>query len=182
MKIKIFGWKVCILRHWKQFFAKHVCYKRNVVMTNIVMKGNNMGYIEETKELKLDFKKIANMKGQEVIPVAIQNADTDEVILVAYTNEAAFQESVKLRRLVLWSTSRNELWHKGKTSGNEFELLEVLVNCEQNSLVYKVRPLRGNICHTSYNGVANNCFYRRLDMEHMELVNKNESGAEAQPL
>ena len=113
------------------------------------------------------------MEGQEVIPVAIQNADTDEVILVAYTNEAAFLESVRLRRLVLWSTSRNELWHKGKTSGNEFELLEVLVNCEQNSLVYKVRPLRGNICHTSFNGVANNCFYRRLDMERMELVNRN---------
>ena len=68
-------------------------------MTNIVMKGNNMGYIEETKELKLDFKKIANMKGQEVIPVAIQNADTDEVILVAYTNEAAFREHVAQRAL-----------------------------------------------------------------------------------
>lgn len=133
-----------------------------------------MGYIEETNELRLDFKKIANMRGQEVIPVAIQNADTNEVILVAYTNEAAFLESVRLRRLVLWSTSRNELWYKGKTSGNEFALLEVLVNCEQNSLVYKVRPLKGNICHTTYNGVANNCFYRRLDMENMELVNQNE--------
>ena len=133
-----------------------------------------MGYIEETNELKLDFKKIAGMKGQEVLPVAIQNADTNEVILVAYTNEEALLESIKLRRLVLWSTSRNELWYKGKTSGNEFELLEIFVNCEQNSLVYKVRPLNGNICHTSYNGVANNCFYRRLDMEHMELVNLNE--------
>ena len=87
-----------------------------------------MGYIEETNELKLDFKKIAGMKGQEVLPVAIQNADTNEVILVAYTNEEALLESIKLRRLVLWSTSRNELWYKGKTSGNEFELLEIFVN------------------------------------------------------
>ena len=133
-----------------------------------------MGYIEETKELNLDFKKIARMSGQEVIPVAVQNADTNEVILVAYTNEAAFLESVRLRRVILWSTSRNELWHKGKTSGNEFFLTEILINCEQNSLVYKARPLRGNICHTSYNGVANNCFYRRLDMESMELINLNE--------
>lgn len=68
-----------------------------------------MGYIEETNELRLDFKKIADMSGQEVIPVAIQNADTSEVILVAYTNELALLESVRLRRLVLWSTSRNEL-------------------------------------------------------------------------
>ena len=114
------------------------------------------------------------MIGQEVIPVAIQNVNTKEIILVAYTNEQAMLESIKLRRLVLWSTSRNELWYKGKTSGNEFELIEILVNCEQNSLVYKVRPLKGNICHTSYKGVANNCFYRRIDMESMRLVNLKE--------
>jgi phosphoribosyl-AMP cyclohydrolase len=132
-----------------------------------------MGYIEETDELKLDFKKITSMQGQEVIPVAIQNYNTNEVILVAYTNEQAFLESIKLKRLVLWSTSRNELWHKGKTSGNEFELMEIYVNCEQNSLVYKVKPLNGNICHTSYNGVANNCFYRKLDMDNMKLININ---------
>lgn len=135
---------------------------------------HKMGYIEETTELQLDFKKIANMSGQEVIPVAIQNADTSEVILVAYTNEQAMIESVRLRRLVLWSTSRNELWYKGKTSGNEFELVDIFVNCEQNSLVYKVRPMNGNICHTSYKGVANNCFYRRLDMDSMKLINLNE--------
>ena len=133
-----------------------------------------MGYVEETNELKLDIKKITRMIGQEVIPVAIQNVNTKEIILVAYTNEQAMLESIKLRRLVLWSTSRNELWYKGKTSGNEFELIEILVNCEQNSLVYKVRPLKGNICHTSYKGVANNCFYRRIDMESMRLVNLKE--------
>jgi phosphoribosyl-AMP cyclohydrolase len=132
-----------------------------------------MGYIEETDNLQLDFKKIASMQGQEVIPVAIQNYETNEVILVAYTNEQAFLESIRLKRLVLWSTSRNELWHKGKTSGNEFELMEIYVNCEQNSLVYKVKPLNGNICHTSYNGVANNCFYRKLDMDTMKLINTN---------
>lgn len=133
--------------------------------------------IEETNELKLDFQKISSMAGQEVLPVAIQNVDTSEVILVAYTNEQAMLESIKLRRLVLWSTSRNELWHKGKTSGNEFELIEIFVNCEQNSLVYKVRPLKGNICHTSYKGVANNCFYRKLDLDNMKLINLNESNS-----
>ncbi|MEE1010278.1 MAG: phosphoribosyl-AMP cyclohydrolase [Agathobacter sp.] len=132
-----------------------------------------MGYIEETDNLELDFKKISSMAGQDVIPVAIQNVDTKEVILVAYTNELAFKESVRLKRLVLWSTSRNELWIKGATSGNEFELVDVFVNCEQNSLVYTVRPLGGNICHTSYNGVANNCYYRKLDMDTMKLINLN---------
>lgn len=137
-----------------------------------------MGYIEETNELKLDFEKIAGMQGQKVLPVAVQNADTNEVILIAYTNQEAMRESIRLRRVVLWSTSRNELWHKGKTSGNEFELLEIRVNCEQNSLVYRARPLKGNICHTSYKGVANNCFYRRLDMDTMTLINLNETSHE----
>ena len=141
-----------------------------------------MSCIEETDELQLDFKKIASMSGQEVIPVAIQNVDTGEVILVAYTNEQAMLESIRLRRLVLWSTSRNELWHKGKTSGNEFELTDIFVNCEQNSLVYKVRPMKGNICHTSYKGVANNCFYRRLDMDSMKLIHINEERARRQEL
>lgn len=130
--------------------------------------------IEETNELKLDFNKIADMAGQSVIPVAVQNVDTKEVILIAYTNREALMESVRLRRVILWSTSRNELWHKGKTSGNEFELVGIFVNCEQNSLVYQARPLKGNICHTSYNGVANNCFYRKLDMDSMKLINMNE--------
>ena len=57
-----------------------------------------MGYVEETNELKLDFKKITRMIGQEVIPVAIQNVNTKEIILVAYTNEQAMLESIKLRR------------------------------------------------------------------------------------
>ena len=131
--------------------------------------------IEETKELKLDFHKIQSIaKTQEVIPVAVQNADTLEVILIAYTNKEAMEASIRERRAIFFSTSRNELWHKVKTSGNEFELLEILVNCEQNSLVYKVRPLRGNICHTSYKGVANNCFYRKLDFDSMKLINLNE--------
>lgn len=133
-----------------------------------------MGYIEETDNLELDFKKISSMSGQDVIPVAVQNVDTKEVILIAYTNEPAFKESVKLKRLVLWSTSRNELWVKGATSGNEFELIDVFVNCEQNSLVYTVRPLGGNICHTSFNGVANNCYYRKLDQDNMKLINMNK--------
>jgi len=75
-------------------------------------------------------------------------------------SEAAFAE----RTLILWSTSRNVLWEKGKTSGETFDLLEARVNCEQNSLLYKVRPARGGICHTrNARGAPRNCFYRRID-------------------
>ena len=73
---------------------------------------------------------------------------------------------------MFWSTSRNELWEKGKTSGETFDLIEVRVNCEQNSLLYRVRPRRGGICHTkSRRGDPRNCFYRRLDLDSLELEN-----------
>ena len=127
--------------------------------------------IEGTSVLKLDFTKLARIpEGSNVIPVAVQNAITNEVILVAYTNKVAFDETIKLRKAVFWSTSRNELWFKGQDSGNTFTVNSIYVNCEQNSLVYKVTPDKGNICHTSINNVSNNCFYRELDMETLELV------------
>ena len=135
------------------------------------------GYdLEESKRLQLDFSKMARATTQcpDIIPVAVQNADSKEIILVAYTNQEAFQRSVQTRTATFWSTSRNELWIKGKGSGNSFELMEIRVNCEQNSLVYLVRPKGEGICHTSNSqGRARNCYYRQLNMdsgvlEHMD--------------
>ena len=127
-----------------------------------------MNNIEETDELKLDFDKL-NMS---VIPVAVQNADTNEVILVAYTNKEALDLSIKTGIVTFFSTSRNEIWVKGATSGATFELCEIFVNCEQNSLVYKVRPKKEDICHTkNKSGKARNCFYRKLDFKTNKLIN-----------
>ncbi len=133
-----------------------------------------MNKLEEGSELTLDFAKLAKVAQNcpDVIPVAVQNVDTKEIVLVAYTNELALRESLEKRTLVLWSTSRNELWEKGKSSGETFELLEARVNCEQNSLVYIVRPRRGDICHTkNAQGAPRNCYYRRIDFETRALEN-----------
>ena len=129
--------------------------------------------LEETTKLTLDFGKLAKVaQVPSVLPCAVQNIDTSEVILVAYVNQQALDASIESRSAVFWSTSRNELWEKGKTSGETFELLEVRVNCEQNSLLYRVRPRRGGICHTkNAAGEPRNCFYRLLDFETRELVN-----------
>jgi phosphoribosyl-AMP cyclohydrolase len=128
--------------------------------------------VEEGKVLRLDFGKIRKAAGSEVdlMPVVVQNADTGEVILLAYTNETAFKQAVRTRKAVFWSASRNELWEKGRTSGNTFDLVGVFVNCEQNSLLYTVRANAGGICHTTDpDGISRNCFYRRLNLETMEL-------------
>lgn len=129
--------------------------------------------LEEGTELTLDFGKLAKAasKRDDIIPVAVQDADTKEVILIAYGNPASLKHSIKTRIATFWSTSRNELWIKGATSGETFELLEIRVNCEQNSLVYIVRPKRGGICHTkNAQGQPRNCYYRKLDLETGRLV------------
>jgi phosphoribosyl-AMP cyclohydrolase len=129
--------------------------------------------LEEGAELALDYTKLARLPaGADVIPCAVQDAGSGEVILIAYVNQRALEASLETRSAVFWSTSRNELWEKGKSSGETFELLEVLVNCEQNSLLYRVRPRRGGICHTKNTaGRPRNCYYRRLDFETGKLVN-----------
>lgn len=137
-----------------------------------------MNELEEGSLLTLDFTKIAkiarNIKEEKdnVIPVAVQHADTKEVILVAYTNEEAMKKAFAERMLILWSTSRNVLWEKGKSSGETFDLIEARVNCEQNSLLYIVRPRRGAICHTKNKaGQPRNCYYRVIDPDTQALTN-----------
>jgi phosphoribosyl-AMP cyclohydrolase len=133
-----------------------------------------MNALEEGTTLQLDFAKIAKIaaKCPDVIPVAVQNADTREIILIAYTNATALTKTIDTRTAIFWSTSRNELWEKGKTSGETFEVIEILVNCEQNSLVYTVRPRRGGICHTkNKTGTPRNCYYRRINLVSQTLEN-----------
>lgn len=125
--------------------------------------------LEEGSVLSLDWTKLDHVSG--VVPCAVQHADTGDVILVSYVNDLALARAIETRRAVFWSTSRDELWEKGAPSGETFELVEIRVNCEQNSLVFKVRPHRGGICHTrNAAGAPRDCFYRRLDLDTRTLV------------
>ena len=125
-----------------------------------------MNPIEEGTDLSLDFRKLQKVAetGQALLPVVLQNADTHEVLFVAYANEEALKESLRTRRAVLWSTSRNELWRKGESSGDVLQLQEIRVNCEQNSLLYRVRLGGGGACHTldAAGTTRRSCYYRRV--------------------
>ena len=97
--------------------------------------------VEEGSRLALDFGKLrrAVAGGEGLVPVAVQDADSGEVLIVAYVNEEALNYAQRAGVAAFWSTSRNELWVKGATSGNVLELVEIRVNCEQNSLLYRVQ-------------------------------------------
>ncbi len=126
-----------------------------------------MNPLEEGTTPAIDFDKVAaiGQRGQRVVPVVLQDADSGEVLFVAYANRLALEETLKTRRAVLWSTSRDELWRKGETSGDVLDLVDVRVNCEQNSLLYRVRPRRGGCCHTrdAHGQARRTCYYRCLD-------------------
>lgn len=122
--------------------------------------------IEENLDLQLDFDKLSGVAAtnQPVIPVVLQHADTNDVLFVGYVNELALQTTIDEGIAVLWSTSRNELWRKGATSGDVLQLVDVRVNCEQNSVLYRVLPTKGGVCHTngSDGSTRTTCYYRAI--------------------
>ena len=126
--------------------------------------------LEKGTVLSLDFSKLNQIgnAGHPVLPVVVQDSDSGEVLIVAYANAEALRETLKRKEAVFFSTSRNELWHKGATSGDTLSLVEVRVNCEQNSLLYLVRPQGEGACHTKTDdGTArSSCYYRSIHSEN----------------
>jgi len=125
-----------------------------------------MNEIEEGSELRLDFTKLQKVAktGLPVLPVVVQDADSREVLVVAYANQQALEHTVKTGTATFWSTSRNELWIKGATSGDTLKIVDIRVNCEQNSLLYVVRMVGGGVCHTkdAHGHTRKTCYYRSL--------------------
>jgi phosphoribosyl-AMP cyclohydrolase len=129
--------------------------------------------LEEGTRPALDFDKLASVAatGARVVPVVLQDADSGEVLFIGYANEEALKTSLRERIAVLWSTSRNELWRKGATSGDVLELAEIRVNCEQNSVLYLVRRTTGGACHTlTDSGTARPSCYYRVITDEMTLL------------
>jgi phosphoribosyl-AMP cyclohydrolase len=133
-----------------------------------------MKELEEGKELQLDFTKLQKVakSGKPVLPVVVQDADSREVLVVAYSNQEALEHSLKTGVATFWSTSRNELWIKGATSGDTLKIVDIRVNCEQNSLLYLVRRIGGGVCHTkdAEGHTRKTCYYRSLQDGKLNFV------------
>ncbi len=95
---------------------------------------------------------------QGLIPAVVQDAATRQVLTVAFMNRASLRKTLETNETWFWSRSRQELWHKGATSGNTQRVVEIQVDCDADALVVLVEP-RGPACHTG----APTCFFRRLE-------------------
>ena len=130
--------------------------------------------LEEGIEIQLDFKKLKQIAAceKDVLPVAVQDAETGDVLLIGYANRLALETTLKEKMATFWSTSRNELWIKGATSGDYLEVIDVRVNCEQNSLLYRVKLKGQGACHTKGKDdvVRHGCYYRSISGSSLTFV------------
>jgi len=92
-----------------------------------------------------------------LIPAIVQDANTNQVLMMAYINLESLQLTLETKETHFWSRSRKELWHKGATSGNIQKVLEIRVDCDADTLLIRVQPA-GPACHTG----EQSCFYRIL--------------------
>ena len=113
--------------------------------------------------IEIDFE-----KGSGLVPVVVQDVDTGEVLMLAYMNRDAWLKTLQTGKATYWSRSRNELWVKGETSGHIQYVEEILLDCDSDTVLLKVRQTGGAACHTGYRS----CFYRRVVDEKMEIMGK----------
>jgi phosphoribosyl-AMP cyclohydrolase len=124
--------------------------------------------LEEGTEVCIDF-----VKRGDFVPTIVQDSKDGRVLMLAYVNELALKTTLEKGMATFWSTSRNELWTKGETSGDFLKIVEILTDCDQDALIYKVEPQGGGSCHTrnpATGKTRETCFYRKLDLASKQLV------------
>ena len=112
--------------------------------------------------VKLDFSKSKD----GLIPAIAQDYKTGEVLMLAYINEESWAETLKSGYATYWTRSRQKLWKKGESSGNLQEIKEILVDCDDDTVVFKVNQIGDAACHTGHRS----CFYRKVDGDKLTVV------------
>jgi phosphoribosyl-AMP cyclohydrolase len=111
-------------------------------------------------------------KGHGLLPTIVQDVSSGKVLMLAYMNELAWHKTLETGKAHYWSRSRQQLWLKGETSGHIQQVHEILLDCDQDTILLKVEQVGGAACHTGHVS----CFYRRYrdgQWEEVEAVKFN---------
>jgi phosphoribosyl-AMP cyclohydrolase len=103
-----------------------------------------------------------------LVPAIVQDQETKDILMMAYMNREAWLKTLETGKATFWSRSRKQLWIKGETSGNVQMVKEILIDCDEDTVLLKVDQIGGAACHTGYRS----CFYRRLIGEKVEIVSE----------
>ena len=109
----------------------------------------------------VDFEKSGGL-----VPAIAQDHQSGEVLMMAWMNREAFEETVRTRRAVYFSRSRGKLWRKGEESGNVQEVKEIFLDCDNDTILLKVHQIGAAACHEGYK----TCFFRRLDDGNLTVI------------
>jgi phosphoribosyl-AMP cyclohydrolase len=109
----------------------------------------------------LDFDKAGGL-----VPAIAQDADTGQVLMLAWMNREAYEETLRTGRAVYFSRSRGKLWRKGEESGNVQEVRGVYVDCDADTVLLKVHQRGGAACHEGYPS----CFFRKVELDGLRVV------------
>jgi len=113
--------------------------------------------------IELDFKKMGGL-----IPAVVQDYKTGEVLMLAFMNQAAWEATLATGKATYYSRTRQELWVKGKTSGNMQIVKEIRIDCDDDTVVLKVDQVGGAACHTGHKS----CFYKKVEAGSIRIVGK----------
>jgi phosphoribosyl-AMP cyclohydrolase len=111
--------------------------------------------------MSIDFAKTGGL-----VPAIAQDATTGTVLMLAWMNQEAYEETLRTRRAVYFSRSRNRLWRKGEESGHVQEVREIFVDCDADTILLKVHQVGGAACHEGYAS----CFFRQVREEGLHVV------------
>jgi phosphoribosyl-AMP cyclohydrolase len=111
--------------------------------------------------MMIDFDKAGGL-----VPAIAQDADTGDVLMLAWMNREAYEETLRTRRACYFSRSRGRLWRKGEESGNVQEVREIYLDCDADTILLKVHQIGGAACHEGYRS----CFFRRVEGDSLQIV------------
>ncbi len=104
-------------------------------------------------------------KGNGLLPAIAQDAETGEVLMLAYMSPESYAQTVETGEAVYYSRSRNKLWHKGEESGNVQQVQDIFIDCDADTVLLKVKQVGGAACHVGYKS----CFFRRITPSGVEV-------------
>ncbi len=104
--------------------------------------------------INLDFS-----KGNGLLPAIVQDFRSGRVLMLAYINQASWEKTLETGEVHYWSRSRQELWHKGGTSGHIQKVKEIYADCDDDTVLFKVEQIGGAACHLGYES----CFHKKVD-------------------
>ncbi len=114
--------------------------------------------------IELDFKKSED----GLLPAIVQDYESGDILMLAYINKEAWELTIATGKAHFWSRSRNKIWLKGESSGHVQMIHGIYVDCDMDTVIYKVEQLGNAACHKGYHS----CFFRRIEGDNLEIVGK----------